>query len=105
MKQVLAFFCLFSLSPLLIADAPDTYQADIPPDLVAKVNDAKRKQVSDQNLDEAVAELKDVLQVRPDYYRALFNPRLSKHWSGRWLSTTNLKSRIRRFLTASGGLT
>jgi len=51
----------------------DPFQADIAPNLVAKVDDAKEKQISGQDLETAAAELRNVVGERPDYYRALFN--------------------------------
>lgn len=73
MKRHTVFFMVLCLPALAFGQTPDTYQADIAPELVAKVNDAKEKQVSGKNLDSAEAELNDVLRARPDYYRALFN--------------------------------
>jgi Tfp pilus assembly protein PilF len=55
------------------AGPADRYQSDISPDLVAMVDDAKQKQINGMDLDQAAAELQQVLNKRPDYYRALFN--------------------------------
>jgi Tfp pilus assembly protein PilF len=70
-----AAFCLIctAFSGSLLAQRPDPFQPDIAPDLVGKVDDAKQKQVSGEDLQKAETELQGVLAQRPDYYRALFN--------------------------------
>jgi Tfp pilus assembly protein PilF len=60
------------LNGSLFAQTPDLFQPDIPALLVAKVDDANKK-VEIGDLGAAEKELKDVLQQRPDYYRALVN--------------------------------
>jgi Tfp pilus assembly protein PilF len=51
----------------------DRFQPDTPPSLVAKVDQAKQKQLDGHDLDKAAAELLEVLAQKPNYYRALFN--------------------------------
>jgi Flp pilus assembly protein TadD len=58
---------------ITFAQSKDPYQPDMPPPLVARVDDAKQKQVDSKDRSAAEAELQEVLKERPDYYRALFN--------------------------------
>ena len=62
---------LLCWSPVVAAER-DTYQ-NIDPALVAKVNIARDKQQTGQDLDGAEAILTDVLRQKSDYYRALYN--------------------------------
>jgi Tfp pilus assembly protein PilF len=70
---VLAVVGCALLSSFNVKAASDSFQPQMPVDLVAKVNDAKEKQVNGRDLDLAAAELRDVLTKQPNYYRALFN--------------------------------
>jgi Tfp pilus assembly protein PilF len=73
-KSSTAIFVICAgLNGSLFAQSPDPFQPDIPAPLVAKVDDAKEKQVDNRGLPAAEAELQDVIKQRPDYYRALFN--------------------------------
>ncbi len=67
------FLVGLGLNGSLFAQAADPFQPDIPAPLVAKVEDAKRKQADGRDLPAAEAELQAVIKERPDYYRALFN--------------------------------
>lgn len=71
-SRVIFLICV-GLDGSLFAQSPDPFQHDIPAPLVAKVDDAKEKQVDSKDLSAAEVELQDVLKQRPDYYRALFN--------------------------------
>ena len=73
MKTFTVFIVCLGCCSSAFAQAPDSFQPDIPVSLVARVDAAKQKQIDGKDLDAAEAELKAVLQERPDYYRALYN--------------------------------
>lgn len=75
MKALLVAVLICVPLALLKGQEPrDPYQ-DVAPDLVRKVDLAKQKQLlgDPQQNDEAASLLLDVLQSKPDYYRALYN--------------------------------
>jgi Tfp pilus assembly protein PilF len=72
-KSFAVFIICFGCCRSVLAQTPDPFQPDIPAPLVARVDAAKEKQAAGKDLDAAEAELKAVLQERPDYYRAFYN--------------------------------